>query len=162
MFYAVYGKAGAGKTEYIFRRAEENIKNKIRTFILVPEQFSMQTERGVISRLGTRAQTYVEVLTFSRLCNLVMSIAGPMRMKYIDGAGKYIVAQRTVQRLEKKLSVFAPNVHQRGFAKIAVSAISEFKRYGVTPDALRAAAESESAPDARGWLIIPWSMSDTP
>lgn len=145
MFYAVYGKAGAGKTEYIFRRAEENIKNKIRTFILVPEQFSMQTERGVISRLGTGAQTYVEVLTFSRLCNMVMSIAGPMRMKYIDGAGKYIVAQRTMQRLEKKLSVFASNVHQRGFAKIAVNAISEFKRYGVTPEALRAAAESDSA-----------------
>ncbi len=145
MFYAVYGKAGAGKTDYIFRKCEENIKNKIRTFILVPEQFSMQTERGVISRLGESAQTLVEVLTFSRLCNMVMGFAGPMRMKYIDGAGKYIVAQRTMQRLEKKLSVFASNVHQRGFAKIAVNTISEFKRYGVTPDALKAAAESKSA-----------------
>ncbi len=148
MLKFLYGKAGAGKNDYIFRAAGENSEKKAKTFILVPEQFSMQTEHSVIERLGAKAQTYVEVLTFSRLCNMVMGFAGPVQMKHIDGAGKYIAAQRCMQRLEPRLSVFKSNVHQKGFAKIAVNTISEFKRYGVAPEDLRAAAENESVAGA--------------
>ena len=103
MFRAVYGTAEYDSGAYLFEKLKENTDLNIKSYILVPEQLSVFTERRVISVLGVRAQRLVEVLTFSRLSNLVLSELGPLRMKYIDGAGKEILAARSMQLIEKKL-----------------------------------------------------------
>ena len=141
MFKAVYSTAEYDSSAYLFEKLRENIDKNIKSYILVPEQFSVFTERRVISVLGVAAQRKVEVLTFSRLSNLVLSRLGPLRLKYIDGAGKEILAARTMQMIEKKLDYFRPNVNQNGFSGLLAGLVSEFKRYGHTPEALRAAAQ---------------------
>nr|QGT51005.1 ATP-dependent helicase/deoxyribonuclease subunit B [uncultured Firmicutes bacterium] len=141
MLQILYGTVGTGKTAELYRRLEEHIKSGTRAYILVPEQFSMETERSVITKLGVSAQTQIEVLTFSRLCNLVLSRRGPLRMQYVDSAGKLLLARRALQACEKELGQLSANVQQRGFAEILVSTISECKRYGVTPEQLKRAAE---------------------
>lgn len=158
MFKAVYGAAEYDSGAYLFEKLSENTEGGIKSYVLVPEQFSVFTERRVISALGTGAQRKIEVLTFSRLSNLVLSSLGPLRMKYIDGAGKEILASRTMQLIEKKLEYFRPNVHQRGFSALMAELVSEFKRYGHTPDALRAAAESVA--DDEGVSELPRKLKD--
>ncbi len=141
MLNLVYGAAGSGKTEYMYEKICRNTDNKIKSFILVPEQASMDTEGEMIKRLGLSSQLSVEVLTFSRISNMVFSECGPLRMKYIDNAGKIFVVQKTMQNLEKKLKYYHRNVHQKGFAQMVANLISELKRYGVTAQALSLAAE---------------------
>lgn len=140
MLKAIYGTAEYESSEYLLSELKKNIKNDIKSYILVPEQFSVFTERKVIEILGVRAQTKVEVLTFSRLANTVLGSLGPLRLKYIDGAGREILASRTMQLIEKKLDYFRPNVHQQGFSGLLVGLMSEFKRYGHTPEALKTAS----------------------
>ncbi len=141
MFKAVYGTAEYDGGAYLFEKIKENISKDIKTYILVPEQFSVFTERRIIAALGVSAQNKAEVLTFSRLSNLVLSELGPLRLGYVDGAGKEILAARTMQLIEKKLDYFLPNAHQKGFSKLMAELVSEFKRYGHDPESLRAAAE---------------------
>ncbi len=131
MLNCVYGANGSGKTEYMYDKIRDNMKNGIKSFILVPEQASMDTERNMLMNLGMSAQLKVEVLTFSRLSNLVFSHCGPLRLKYIDKAGKLFVAQKALWNLENSLKYYNRNVHQRGFAQMTASLISELKRYGV-------------------------------
>ncbi len=138
MLRAVYGTADYDSGEYLFTELKKNIKNNIKSYVLAPEQFSVFTERMVIKKLGVRAQTKVEVLTFSRLANMVLGSLGPLRLKYIDGAGREILASRTMQLIENRLDYFKPNVHQQGFSGLLVGLMSEFKRYGHTPETLRA------------------------
>lgn len=76
MFKTVYGTARADSGGYLFDSVRTNIKNGIKSYLLVPEQFSVFTERKVIETLGVKAQTLAEVLTFSRLSNLVLSSLG--------------------------------------------------------------------------------------
>ena len=147
MFKAVYGTAEYDSSAYLFEKLRENIDKGMKSYILVPEQFSVFTERRVISELGVAAQRMVEVLTFSRLSNLVLSRLGPLRLKYMDGAGKEILAARTMQTIEKKLDYFRPNVNQKGFSGLLAELVSEFKRYGHTPEALRAAAQKVAERD---------------
>ena len=141
MLNLVYGAAGSGKTEYMYEKIRANTEENIKSFILVPEQASMDTEREMIKRLGLSSQLSVEVLTFSRLSNRVFSRCGPLRMKYIDRAGRIFVVQKTMQNLEKKLKYYQRNVHQNGFAQMVSNLISELKRYGVTAEMLSLAAE---------------------
>ncbi len=97
----------------------------------------------MIKTLGLSSQLLVEVLTFSRLCNMVFNEVGPLRLKYIDKAGKLFASERTMQILEKRLQYYGRNVHQRGFAQMTAKLISELKRYGVTVDALKEASKKE-------------------
>ncbi len=152
MLEILYGTVGTGKTAELYRRLKNHIKTKTRAYILVPEQFSMETERSVIQKLGVSAQTQIEVLTFSRLCNLVLNRMGPLRMQYADSAGKLLLARRALQACEKNLTLFGTNVQQRGFAEILVSTVSECKRYGVTPQRLKQAAKCSERADLKNKL----------
>lgn len=137
MLKTIYGTARADSVGHLFESVRANIKNGIKSYLLVPEQFSVFTERKVIETLGVRAQTLVEVLTFSRLSNLVLSSLGPLRLRYIDGAGREILAGRALQLIEGKLQYFKSNVHQRGFSSLMVGLVSEFKRYGLSSESLQ-------------------------
>lgn len=142
MLKCIYGAAGTGKTEYMYEKIRENSKNGSKSYILVPEQYSMDTEREIIKRLGLSSQLTVEVMTFSRLCNMVFGECGPLRLKYIDKAGKIFVISRALSEIGEKLLYYGRNVHQKGFASMVLSLIGELRRYGVTADMLSAAAEN--------------------
>lgn len=135
------GAAGSGKTEEIYKRAQADSAAGKTVFILVPDQYSMFAERELISRLGLSSQNKIQILTFSRLSNMIFSKFGPLRTGYIDKAGKYLMACRAIQLTAAELKFFVRNVNQPGFSGLIVSVISEFKRYGATPDSLLAAAE---------------------
>lgn len=130
------GAQGSGKTEEIYKRAKADAKTGRSVFILVPDQYSMFAEQELIETMGLSAQNKIQVLTFSRLSNMVFSKLGPLRNKHIDKAGKYLMACRAMQVSEDQLCFFRRNVGQSGFADLIVSLISEFKRYGITPDIL--------------------------
>lgn len=141
MLQLILGPAGAGKTEWMYQEIQEKLTAGERCYILVPEQFSLFTEKELIGRFGLSAQTQVKVLSFSRLCNMALHRMGPLRMRYIDGAGKRIVAVQTLEKLQGRLTALERNLRQRGFAQVLVETVSECKRYGVAPQALRFAAE---------------------
>lgn len=140
MFGVIYGTAETDRYGFLFKRLRSNIEMGKKSFVLVPEQFSVSTERQMIEILGSSAQRLVEILTFSRLGNEVLNMLGPLRMNYIDGAGREILARRVLQEIEGELTYLNRNVHRKGFSSNLVELVSEFKRYGVTPDALEAAA----------------------
>jgi len=141
MLSCIYGHSGTGKTEYIYDKIRKNMESGIKSFILVPEQSSMDEEKRMIEKLGLSAQLNVEVLTFSRLCNLVFSEVGPLRLKYIDKAGKLFVIKKTLSDIEKNLKYYGKNVHQRGFSQMVSNLISELKRYGIDEDEFKTVSE---------------------
>jgi ATP-dependent helicase/nuclease subunit B len=105
----------------------------------------MYAEQELISRLGLSAQNKIQILTFSRLSNMIFSKLGPLRTKYIDKTGKYLLTCRSMQLCQKELRFFGRNISQPGFASLIVSAISEFKRYGISPsDLSKQASECSS------------------
>lgn len=142
MLRMILGTANSDKTEYVYNEIAARLAAGKKTWILVPEQFSLFMEKELLQRFGLPSQVCIKVLSFSRLCNLVLSKTGPLRMKYIDGAGKQIIAAQVMQQLSGRLVALGRNIRQKGFAAVLADTISEFKRYGVSPQALRFAAEN--------------------
>ena len=62
MLRFIYGQKGSGKTEYIYDKIRENIGGGKKSFILVPEQASLDEEQRMIKTLGLSSQLLVEVL----------------------------------------------------------------------------------------------------
>lgn len=144
MINCIYGHRGTGKTEYIYDKIQGNIRKNVKSFIIVPEQSSMNEEKRMIEKLGISAQLKVEVLTFSRMCNLIFSQIGPLRSEYIDKAGKLFVVKKTLREVEKDLTYYKKNVRQKGFSQMVSKLISELKRYGVGCDELFSASQKTS------------------
>lgn len=142
MLNIIYGADTNALREELRARLLGCIKSDGKAYMLVPEQFSVASERNLIERFGVKAQKNIEVLTFSRLCRSALSRLGPLRMDYIDGAGKRIIAERTLQVCGRNLTILRANAGQRGFAAVLADTVSEFKRYGFTPDKIRAASEA--------------------
>ncbi len=141
MLNIIYGLENSDRDDYAKAQIEKKLAEGKNVWILVPEQFSMSTEKEVIKRFGISAQTRVRVVTFSRLCNLVFAKKGPLRMKYIDGAGKQIIAARVVRSVRGRTGALTASLARRGFSATVVDLVSEFKRYGITAEALLAASD---------------------
>ncbi len=136
MLEFLLGTEDRAKIKEIYRRAKADSSLEKSVFILVPEQYSMYAEQELVSTLGLSAQNKIQILTFSRLANMIFSKLGPLRTEYIDKAGKYLLACRALQLCKNELKFFSRNASQPGFSSLIVSLISEFKRYGVTPNQL--------------------------
>ena len=142
MLQFILGTADSGKTDKVYADIRGRLDENKKSWIIVPEQFSLFTEKEILRRFGLPSQLNVKVMSFSGLCNAVLQHCGPLRMKYIDGAGKYIAAAATIENISPKLKSLNKNVRRKGFSKILVDTVSEFKRYGVTSEQLEFAAEN--------------------
>ena len=83
----IYGRAGTGKTEYIFNDIndkinKEHIKNKI--YIITPEQFSFTAEKKLLETLVEGAATNVEVLSFERMAYRVVKETANYNSKNLE------------------------------------------------------------------------------
>ncbi len=144
----IYGRAGSGKTHYclndIKSRASSGDSHPL--VLLVPEQFTLQAERDLISVLGTGGILETEVLSFRRLAFRVFSQEGGITYPHIHPAGKSMIIYRVLDKVKKNLKVFAKSADRQGFVNTLATLISEFKRYSITPTILEETSQTLEGP----------------
>lgn len=141
MIEFVCGRAGSGKSEYILtslRRALE--EGKERLILIVPEQQAVIWETRVARDLPPSASLHLEIVSFTRLCNLVGRTYGGLAENCITKGGKAALMWTAIRSLSNSLQVYGKSRAERTVPSI-LSAVSEMKRSGVTPAMLQAAAD---------------------
>jgi len=134
----IYGRAGSGKTRFCLN----DIKSRLDAgdtrplLLLVPEQFTYQTEKDLIKVLGMGGILKAEVLSFRRLAFRVFNETGGITYPHVHPAGKNMILYRILDKLRHNLIVFSGSSGREGFVNTLSNLITEFKRYKVTPDAL--------------------------
>ena len=134
----VYGRAGTGKSH----RCMQEIKQVLREggkgplVMIVPEQYTLQAEKKLVSVVGSTGIIGAEVMSFRRMAYRVFNDVGGLTRKTIDSAGKAVLLCSIIEDMKDGLSIFSKTARQRGFVGIAAGTISEFKRYGISPDGL--------------------------
>lgn len=65
----VFGSSGSGKSDYVYRKVLEQSEAEPERifFVLVPEQFTMQTQRELVLRHKRHSIMNVDVVSFNRL-----------------------------------------------------------------------------------------------
>ena len=74
----IYGRAGTGKSTFCINQIKKKINNSPtnKLILLVPEQFTFQTENKVLNAIGERYVLNAEVLSFKRLAHNVFNECG--------------------------------------------------------------------------------------
>ena len=141
MIEFVCGRAGSGKSEYILtsiRRALEAGKDRL--ILIVPEQQAVIWETRVARALPPSASLHLEIVSFTRLCNLVGRMYGGLAENCITKGGKAALMWTAIRSLADSLQVYGGKRAERTTPAI-LSAVSEMKRSGVTPLMLQEAAD---------------------
>ena len=142
MLYLVTGRIGSGKTSFIHELIEQfaNGGEKGMTLI-VPEQFSFETERMVLSRLGASGFQSVDVLSFSRLADKLVPQKIKSGKRPLDDASKTALMSLALADVRDRLEMYAGQVANPGVIKGFLSLYDELRQSCVTPEILRQAAQ---------------------
>ena len=146
----ITGASGAGKSTYIYRQiiARSEKEPEGRFFILVPDQFTMQTQKDLVSLHDRKGIMNIDVLSFGRLTHRIFEEMGGNRLPMLDDTGKSLIIRRVAAGKKEKLPVLGGRLGQTGYIHEVKSAISEFMQYGISTqdmDKLIASAEKRGA-----------------
>ena len=136
MLKFIFGRAATGKTSKILELIKEDVKNDKKAVLIIPEQFSFESERAVLKLLGDRLASSVEVLSFSRICDAVERIVGGMCGRTLNEADKLILMCKAIRNSADDLKLFRKYKNSLGFAKTMLSTVDEFKSNAVTAEML--------------------------
>lgn len=145
-----FGPSGSGKSHRIYeeimqRAAQEPGRNFL---IIVPDQFTMQTQKDLVMRSDRGGILNIDVLSFGRLSHRILEEVGTKEMPVLDDTGKSLVLQKIAADLKEQLPAMGSMLHKQGYIHEVKSAISEFMQYGISTqdmDKLIASAEKRGA-----------------
>ena len=129
-----FGPSGSGKSHRIYeeimqRAAEEPGRNFL---IIVPDQFTMQTQKDLVMRSDREGILNIDVLSFGRLSHRILEEVGTKEMPVLDDTGKSLVLQKVAADLKEQLPAMGSLLHKQGYIHEVKSAISEFMQYGIS------------------------------
>lgn len=141
MLRFISGRAASGKTYTILGMLQDCVISGKKTILLVPEQFSFESEKAVLDRLGDKGAQAVSVISFTRLCDEVERLTGGICGRTLTEPDKLILMGKAVLLCADRLSVWRNYGRSSGFASAMLDTVNEFKQNAITPEDLRLAAE---------------------
>ena len=147
MLTLLLGRAGRGKTGYLFGKiAEKAAAGEPGQILIVPEQYSHDAERALAEVCGDRASLFAEVLSFSRLENRVFAQTGGMAEKALDKGGRLLAMSLAMAQAAPGLRVYDVAGRRPEFLESLVAAYDELRSSRLGADSLRKASESAAGP----------------
>lgn len=137
------GNSGTGKSQALYERvlkeAGENLRQ--RYLVLVPEQFTMQTQKDFVRMSPTHGILNIDVLSFERLAFRVLEETGAGRLPVLDEIGKIFLVRRAAQEKKEELLLMGRYLSKIGYINEVKSMISELVQYGVNGELLESIVE---------------------
>ena len=129
----IFGNSGSGKSHYLYQQiVEESIRHPEKNYlVLVPEQFTMQTQKDLCMAHPRGGIMNNDVLSFGRLAHRVFEETGKERQPILDDEGKNLVLRKIAGNYEDELTVLKGNLKKQGYISEVKSVISEFTQYGI-------------------------------
>ena len=134
----IFGGSGSGKSDYVYRRILEQSKREPeRTFfVLVPEQFTMQTQRELVARQENHSIMNVDVVSFHRLAYRIFDELGMRNLNLLEETGKNLVLRRVAEEQQDQLKLIKASMKKTGYITEMKSIISELTQYRIAPQQL--------------------------
>lgn len=134
----IIGNSGAGKSYYAYQTViEESIRHPdITYYVIVPEQFTMQTQKTLVEMHPGKGILNIDILSFERLAYRVFEEVGGDNRGILEETGKSMVLQKMVQKEEKNLIYLKSQMKKPGYLGEMKSLLSEFMQYDIREDDL--------------------------
>ncbi len=130
----IFGNSGSGKSHLLYKTIiEESIRHpKLNYLVIVPEQFTMQTQRDLVSMHPRKGIMNIDVLSFQRLAHRVFEDVGSDNRMVLTETGKNLMLRRVAQQQKEKLQVLGARLSRVGYISEIKSVLSELMQYEIT------------------------------
>ena len=129
----IIGGSGSGKStalqENIIKRAEAEPERQF--IIVVPDQFTMQTQKEIVERTPQKGILNIDVQSFGRLCHRLSDEVGETERIILDDTGKNLLLRRIAGQMAEELPAIGSSLKHSGYIHEVKSVISEFMQYGL-------------------------------
>ena len=136
----ITGSSGSGKSYTVYRELiGESLRHPEKQYlVIVPEQFTMQTQKEIVRMHPRHGLLNVDVLSFNRLAWRIFEEVGGNTLPVLEELGKSLVVQRVISEQQDRMTVLGRTLSRQGSVLQMKSLISEFLQYGVEPEDLEA------------------------
>lgn len=142
MIKFVVGTSGSGKTYYARHAAAQLALSGQKTAILVPEQFSFETERAMLELLEPKYADMVEVLSFTKLASKISREVGGTAGRRLDECGRAAVMNVAMNAVQDNLALYSGSKRGQDLISNMLDAVGEFKSCMISPEMLSDAADN--------------------
>ncbi|MBQ8740942.1 MAG: hypothetical protein IJY79_05290, partial [Clostridia bacterium] len=142
MLQFILGRASSGKTYTVTEKIAECISQGESPVLLVPEQFSFESEKNILDRVGAGLSQKASVISFTRLCDEVERINGGVCGESITDADRVILMNRAIKLCRDELKRFKKYSNSSSFARMMLDSIGEFKLEFISAEDLYDAANN--------------------
>lgn len=142
----IIGRSGSGKTQTIYENLmEESMADQSqKIFFIVPEQYTLQTQKDVVERHPNHGTMNIDIVSFPRLAYRIFEELSYFPEAVLEDMGKRMVLRRILEEQKDNLKIFGKSIHKQGFIENMKSMISELYQYQVTPEMLAKVREEEN------------------
>lgn len=135
----ILGSSGCGKSHKLYNEIiDKSIKNEdVNYLIIVPEQFTLQTQKEIVEKHPYHGTMNVDVLSFGRLAYHVFDEVGTNNQQVLEDTGKSMILRKVLSQKNDDLIFFGKEASKVGFVSELKSLISEMFQYSVTEEDLK-------------------------
>ena len=129
----IIGGAGTRRSEVMYQKLiEESLAApEQRFYLVVPEQYTMQTQMKMAELHPGHGVMNVDIVSFPRLAYRIFDELGGVQKTILEDTGKSMVIRRLLSEHKGELEAFAGSVGKSGFVGQAKSMLSELFQYSV-------------------------------
>ena len=137
MLNLILGRAGTGKTETVRHmlvdRARAGGKN---LYLIVPEQYSFETEKTILRMAGPRYAAQIQVLSFTRLAEAAFRVCGGCAGTPLDDATRRLLMALALEEAGDQLTLYSGHKNSDKLCQMLLQADAELQMCGIPPEVI--------------------------
>lgn len=129
----VLGSSGEGKSFELYSKIiKESRKYPQRNYIIiVPEQFTLQTQKELVTMHPSHGIMNIDILSFLRLSYRVFEEIRRQDTVILEETGKSMLVRKALEEKRESLKIFKGDTKKPGFIAEVKSLLSEFMQYSI-------------------------------
>lgn len=132
----VLGASGSGKSTCLYntitKEASENLDTNY--IVLVPDQFTLETQKELVEKSATGGILNIDVLSFTRLAYRSFEQIPALKKDIIDDTGKIMLLRKIFSEKKDELEYFKKGLNKPGFLDECKSFFCELEQYATSKE----------------------------
>ena len=127
MIRLIISEAAENASSYLYKKIEERLDKGKKSILIVPEQYTLETDINFLKAVKYKAVMDAKVLSFSSFASFFMDNFTEGKLEFLNKEGKVLLLTNILQDLKDDLKLFENSYQNIDFINSIVGLISSFK-----------------------------------
>ena len=151
MLKFLLGRSGSGKTDHIIKEIETLVSAQEKAYLLVPEQ-QVYISESMLADLPPSSALCFEVISFSRLCEIIFSRFGGITERPAGRGARNLVMWQSLREIGGSLEQYKGVKTDAAFTSMMLNTVDELRANSITSEECEALSQKTDDPLLRGKL----------